>query len=59
MDDPYLSLLRLCKNLGKYGISLVPGQKIITGAFSHHRVPIGGVWKASFGGIGTVELTFV
>jgi 2-keto-4-pentenoate hydratase len=58
MDDPYKSLVELCATLHRFDLSLHPGQRVITGAFSRDAVPGTGTWAATFGGIGTVEITF-
>ncbi|MGC1237689.1 MAG: hypothetical protein WA860_02755 [Acidimicrobiales bacterium] len=58
MDNPFLSIIRLCEVLSRYGLSLQPGQKVITGAFSHHPVTEIGTWRANFQGIGIVDLAF-
>jgi 2-keto-4-pentenoate hydratase len=54
MDDPYLSLSRLCRLLHQYGLGLEPGQPVITGAFCHHVVRQPGQYRAVFSGIGEV-----
>lgn len=58
MDDPYLSLSRLCNLLHKYGFGLEPGQPVITGSFCHHAVSRPGTYRAVFSGIGAVSLKF-
>jgi len=58
MDDPYLSLARLCRLLHKYGFGLEPGQPVITGAFCHHAVRRPGAYRAVFSGIGEVAVQF-
>lgn len=58
MDDPYLSLSRLCRLLHKYGLGLEPGQPVITGSFCHHAVSRPGTYRAVFSGIGEVSLKF-
>ena len=58
MDDPYLSLARLCRLLHKHGLGLEPGQPVITGSFCHHAVSRPGAYRAVFSGIGAVSLTF-
>lgn len=58
MDDPYLSLARLCRLLHKYGRGLEPGQPVITGSFCHHPVPQPGSYRAVFSGIGEVSVKF-
>jgi 2-keto-4-pentenoate hydratase len=59
MDDPYLSLSRLCKLLHKYGLGLELGQPVITGSFCHHTVGGPGSYRAVFSSIGAVSVTFV
>jgi 2-keto-4-pentenoate hydratase len=58
MDDPYLSLSRLCRLLHKYGMGLEPGQPVITGSFCHHAVRQPGAYRANFSGIGEVSVQF-
>lgn len=58
MDDPYLSLSRLCKRLHQHGLGLEPGQPVITGSFCHHAVPHPGAYRAVFSGIGEVAIKF-
>ncbi len=58
MDDPYLSLSRLCRLLHKYGLGLEPGQPVITGSFCHHAVRRPGTYRALFSGIGAVSVQF-
>ncbi|HJY82269.1 MAG TPA: hypothetical protein VKK81_14455 [Candidatus Binatia bacterium] len=58
MDDPYLSLSRICRLLHKYGLGLEPGQPVITGSFCHHAVRRPGTYRTVFSGIGTVSLQF-
>ncbi len=58
MDDPYLSLSRLCRLLHKYGFGLEPGQPVITGAFCHHAVRRPGTYRTVFSGTGEVSVRF-
>lgn len=58
MDDPYLSLARLCRLLHKYGYGLEPGQPVITGSFCNHVVTRSGMYSATFSAIGTVSVHF-
>ncbi|NOT58509.1 MAG: hypothetical protein HOP18_28265 [Deltaproteobacteria bacterium] len=58
MDDPYLSLSRLCRLLHTYGLGLEPGQPVITGSFCHHAIHQPGVYRAHFSNIGEVAVTF-
>ncbi len=59
MDDPYLSLARLCNRLHQYGVGLEPGQPVITGSFCHHAVRQPGAYRAVFVGIGEVAVKFI
>jgi 2-keto-4-pentenoate hydratase len=56
MDDPYLSLARLCHVLDKQGLGLEPGQPVITGAFCHLPVLQADFFRAVFEGIGEVSI---
>lgn len=58
MDDPYVSLARLCKQLDRFGRSLKPGQPVITGSFFHQAVKSPGKYQASFAKMGDVEFDF-
>jgi 2-keto-4-pentenoate hydratase len=58
MDDPFLSLSRLCALLHQYGRGLEPGQRVITGSFCNETVIGPGSWRAAFGGVGEVAVRF-
>jgi 2-keto-4-pentenoate hydratase len=58
MDDPYLSLSRLCRLLDKFGLGLEPGQPVITGSFCRHAVTQAGIYTADFSDIGAVSVRF-
>ena len=58
MDDPYLSLSRLCRLLHKFGLGLEPGQPVITGSFCHHAITQAGIYTADFSDIGEVSVRF-
>ena len=58
MDDPYLSLSRLCHRLHPFGLGLEPGQPVITGSFCHHAVTQPGSYSADFSDVGTVSVQF-
>ena len=58
MDDPYLSLSRLCRRLHTFGLGLEPGQPVITGSFCHHAVTQAGSYSADFSSVGTVSVEF-
>jgi 2-keto-4-pentenoate hydratase len=59
MDDPFLSLARMCGVLDRFGLGLEAGQPIITGAFCRSPVNGPGTFRAEFSGIGDVSITFV
>lgn len=56
MDDPYLSLARVCRLLHRYERGLEPGQPVITGAFYHHIVRRPGTYRAVFSDVGEVSV---
>lgn len=58
MDDPYLSLARLCQLLHKHGLGLQAGQPVITGAFCHEPVARPGRYRALFTNVGEVSVEF-
>jgi len=58
MDDPFLSLARMCHVLDRHGFGLVPGQPVITGSFCHQDIDRTGCYRAEFVGIGSVEVVF-
>jgi 2-keto-4-pentenoate hydratase len=58
MDDPFLSLSRLCALLHQYGRGLEPGQRVITGSFCNETVEGPGDWRAVFSGVGEVAVRF-
>lgn len=58
IDDHFLSLAVLANTLGRFGMRLEAGQKVITGSFSNHKVKEAGHWRADFGPIGSVEIHF-
>ena len=58
MDDPFLSLARMCEVLHRFGRGLEPGQPVITGAFCRAPVKSASTFRAEFSGIGDVSVTF-
>ena len=58
MDDPYLSLSRLCRLLHKFDRGLEPGQPVITGSFCHYAVTQPGSYSANFSDVGEVSVRF-
>lgn len=57
LDDPFLSVSRLCAALDRLGMGLESDQPIITGSFAH--IPAGpGRWTCRFAGIGECTLAF-
>jgi 2-keto-4-pentenoate hydratase len=58
IDDPFLSLARLCAGLHRHGRSLEAGQMVITGSYCHVPVDGPGSWSVAFTGIGGCAVTF-
>jgi 2-keto-4-pentenoate hydratase len=59
MDDPFLSLARMCAVLDRFGLGLEVGQPVITGAFCRTAVNAANSYRAEFSGIGDVSITFI
>jgi len=58
IDDPIESLCALCARLSRFGVGLLPGQRVITGAFVKQPVAAPGHWRGTVSGVGDVEFTF-
>ena len=59
IDDHFASIAALAMQLGRFGIALEPGQRVITGAFGRSAVSAPSRWRGDFGTVlGTVEVTF-
>ena len=56
LDDHLESLRRLVGTLSAHGLALEPGQKVITGAFTRFNAAPEEHWRASYDGIGDVEV---
>lgn len=56
VDDHTISLCRLVEQLARHGQGLMAGQKIITGAFARFPAEPGDHWRATYAGIGDVEI---
>lgn len=56
MDDPFLSLSRLCSTLDRHGLGIEIGQHVITGAFFRYPITNPGVYRAVFHGLGEVAI---
>lgn len=59
MDDPFLALARCSQVMSRHGIGFKPGQKVITGSFSHADVDGPATYRAEFSGIGSVSVNFI
>ena len=57
VDDHTVSLCRLAEQLGRHGQRLKAGQRIITGAFARFPAEPGQHWRATYEGLGSVEIT--
>jgi 2-keto-4-pentenoate hydratase len=59
LDDPYLSLARVCAALHPFGLGLEPGQRIITGSvLPGVKLEAGGHFEGDFGALGKVTAEF-
>ena len=59
IDDHFASIAALAMQLGRFGLALEPGQRVITGAFGRCPVTAPSHWRGDFGpALGTVEVTF-
>ena len=59
IDDPYLSITRVCNTLHRFGRGLRAGETLITGSvLPGVKVEQPGVWVGDFGALGTVTATF-
>lgn len=59
VDDHTVSLCRLADQLGAHGHQLRAGQKIITGAFARFPAEAGQHWRATYQGIGSVDINII
>jgi 2-keto-4-pentenoate hydratase len=59
IDDHYLSIARLAKELAKFDLAIEEGDLVITGSMARHKDGIPpGEWVGTFEGIGEVRATF-
>jgi 2-keto-4-pentenoate hydratase len=56
IDDHFESIAALARTLARFGLGLEAGHRVITGAYCRHALDGPGRWRASFAGVGTVEL---
>jgi 2-keto-4-pentenoate hydratase len=56
VDDPYLSLTRVTRELHANGLALEPGQRVITGSITASAKVEAGTYEATFGPLGTVAV---
>jgi 2-keto-4-pentenoate hydratase len=61
LDDPFLSVARLCRLLAAFGFGLKAGQIVITGSLLPKTTVLPGVssWRAEFTKLGSVDVGFV
>jgi 2-keto-4-pentenoate hydratase len=59
IDDPFVSLARMCRLLAKFGRGLEAGQPVITGSFSHFVVNEPARWSARMSHVGDVRVDFI
>ena len=58
VDNPFISISRLAATLHRFDLSLEAGQKVITGAYTRHKVEPGEHWVAEYSNIGRVEASY-
>lgn len=59
IDDHFASIAALAVQLGRFGLALEAGQRVITGAFGRSPVSAPSRWRGDFGTtLGTVEVAF-
>jgi 2-keto-4-pentenoate hydratase len=58
VDDPYLSLTRVTRELHAHGLALEPGQRVITGSITASAKVRNGRYEATFGPLGSVAIEF-
>jgi 2-keto-4-pentenoate hydratase len=60
VDDPYLSLIRVCRELDRCGLGLRAGQRVITGSLlSPVHIETPGRWEGDFGVLGAVAIDLI
>ena len=58
VDNPFVSISRLAATLHRFDLSLEAGHKVITGAYTRHKVEAGEHWVAEYSNIGRVETSY-
>ncbi len=58
VDAPYASIAALAATLHRHGLSLLPDQRVITGAYARFDVSAGETWTTTYDTLGTVEVSF-
>ncbi len=58
IDDHFLSIAALARELAKFGRKLQAGQRVITGSLTRQSVKGASHWEADFGAFGTVSINF-
>jgi 2-keto-4-pentenoate hydratase len=59
IDDHFLSIARLARELAKFGRAIEAGDLVITGSFGRMRGLAGGEHIGTFSGVGEVRATFL
>lgn len=59
IDDVFMSLSMLCRELDKYGRGIDAGQTVLTGAFVMAKVSAPSQWTARFADLGEVSVSFI
>ncbi len=58
IDDHFVSIAALARELAKFGRGIRGGQRVITGSFTRQSVKGPSQWEADFGVFGTVSISF-
>lgn len=58
LDDHFESLRALVAGLALHGRGLLAGERVITGAYARFDAAAGEQWRATYSGIGAVEVRF-
>ena len=58
IDDHFISLAALARELSGFGLALEPGQQVITGSYTRQNIDRAGLYRGDFGALGAVSVTF-
>ena len=58
IDDHFISLAALARELSGFGLALEPGEQVITGSYTRQNIASAGHYVGDFGALGAVAVTF-